>query len=83
LHQQGKPKSNENMERKRVMIYVGIDVAKETLQVCVLGAGKIQKEFANKASGHKQLTTWLKQYSDEGVFVGMEATGSYGEAVCE
>lgn len=65
------------------MIYVGIDVAKETLQVCVLGAGKIQKEFANKASGHKQLTKWLQQYSDEGVFVGMEATGSYGEALCE
>lgn len=69
--------------RDDMMMYVGIDVAKETLQVCALGVSKIQKEFANSQKGYKQLVNWLKRQGDDAIFVGMEATGNYGEAVCE
>lgn len=65
------------------MLYAGIDIAKATLQVCVLGVSKVQKEFANSRSGHQQLVRWLKKQADPAIFVGMEATGTYGEAVCE
>jgi transposase len=64
------------------MIYAGIDVAKATLQVCVLGASQQQREFGNTSKGHQQLVKWLKQQTDELAVVGLEATGSYGEAVC-
>lgn len=65
------------------MIYVGIDVAKTSLQVCALGTTKVQREFANSPQGYKQLVKWLQQQGEEAIFVGMEATGHYGEAVCE
>ena len=65
------------------MLYAGIDIAKATLQVCALGASKAQKEFANNRSGHQQLVRWLRKQGDNAIFVGMEATGSYGEAVCD
>ena len=64
------------------MLYVGIDVAKASLQVCLMGQGKQEREFANTRSGHRQLVRWLKKQQDNAVFVGLEATGSYGEAVC-
>jgi transposase len=64
------------------MLYVGIDVAKDTLQVCLLGVSKQRQEFANTRKGQRQLVTWLKKHSDGAVFVGLEATGSYGAAVC-
>jgi transposase len=64
------------------MVYVGIDVAKETLQVCVLSASQQQCEFGNTPKGHQQLVKWLKQQKDKIAVVGLEATGSYGEAVC-
>jgi transposase len=65
------------------MYYVGIDVAKKTLQVCLLGKSVQQQEFLNSHKGHKQLVAWLKKAGGSELFVGMEATGSYGEAVCE
>jgi transposase len=64
------------------MLYVGIDVAKATLQVCVLGTSKQQREFGNTRTGYRQLVRWLHKQGDDALFVGMEATGSYGEAVC-
>lgn len=64
------------------MWYAGIDVAKDTLQVCLLGATKQQQEFANSRKGHRQLVRWLKKHGGEALFVGLEATGNYGAAVC-
>lgn len=64
------------------MLYVGIDVAKDSLQVCVRGESKQQREFGNSRKGHRQLLTWLQKQTDEVALVGMEATGSYGEAIC-
>ena len=65
------------------MKYVGIDVAKETLQVCVLVDKPIQKEFSNSRRGHKELVAWLWKIGGKELFVGLEATGSYGEALSE
>jgi transposase len=86
LHRQGEPKSNgdNGMERKgEAMYYVGIDVAKKTLQVCLLGKSVQQQAFVNNGKGYKQLVAWLKKEGGSDLFVGLEATGSYGEAVCE
>lgn len=65
------------------MLYVGIDVAKATLQVCVLSEPKAQqRELANNRTGYKRLAKWLKSFRSE-VWVALEATGTYGDEVSE
>ena len=64
------------------MNYVGIDVAKLSLQVCVLLEQAVQKEFPNTRKGHNELVKWLWKQGGKDLFVGMEATGSYGEELC-
>jgi transposase len=51
--------------------------------VCLLGEKVQQKEFLNTAKGHKQLVAWLRQASREVALVGLEATGTYSEALCQ
>jgi transposase len=63
------------------MLYVGIDVAKASLQVCVLGQTAEQRSFSNDLKGWKQLEKWLKR--GKAVWVALEATGRYGDGVCE
>jgi transposase len=65
------------------MNYAGIDVAKKTLQVCLLLKKPIQKEFLNTKKGHRDMVLWLKKEGGKDLFVGLEATGSYGEKLCE
>lgn len=65
------------------MYYAGIDVAKKTLQVCLLGKAVQQKEFLNTPKGYKQLAAWLRKEGSKDVFVGLEATGTYSDAVCQ
>jgi transposase len=60
-------------------MYVGIDVAKESLQVCVLSQPAQQRAFENTLKGWKALAKWLKNYEE--VWVALEATGTYGEGV--
>lgn len=61
-------------------IYVGIDVAKASLQVCVLSQPRPQqRRFANQRSGWQTLTDWLRQFAP--VWVALEATGTYGDEV--
>jgi transposase len=60
-------------------VFTGIDVSAATLAVAVQQEGRDgfrQKEFANSASGHKQLIAWLLRCGG-GVRVSMEATGTY------
>lgn len=59
--------------------YVGIDVAKASLQVCVLTTPAQQQRFDNTKKGWTALKRWLKTW--EGVWVGLEATGTYGDGV--
>lgn len=63
------------------MEYVGIDVSKNQLQVCVLTEGRPQRQFENREKGWRALTKWLKAWDE--VWVALEATGSYGEGVSE
>jgi transposase len=60
-------------------MYVGIDVAKASLQVCVLSSPVQQQAFANTKAGWKALESYLRQWDD--VWVAMEATGTYGDGV--
>ena len=48
----------------------------------MLGDSKQQREFGNHHKGHQQLINWLKKQANTIAIVGLEATGSYGEAVC-
>jgi len=63
------------------MEYVGIDVAKDSLQVCVLTRGRLQRQFANREAGWQALVKWLRRWDE--VWVALEATGTYGDGVSE
>ena len=60
-------------------MYVGIDVAKASLQVCVLSNPIQQQAFANTKAGWKALGSYLSQWED--VWVALEATGTYGDGL--
>ena len=60
-------------------MYVGIDVAKASLQVCVLSNPIQQQSFANTKAGWKTLGSYLSQWED--VWVALEATGTYGDGL--
>ncbi len=60
-----------------MLTYVGVDVAKSTLEVAALsGDGEIERvQFGNYEEAHRALVTWLGTY--EPCQVVCEATGSY------
>lgn len=59
-------------------VFCGIDVSAETLAVAVIERDQPpqQREFANRASGHKALINWLKKRKSVSL-VSMKATGIY------
>ena len=63
---------------------LGIDVAKDSLAVALLGPSSPRKRtFANTPAGHQELLSWLsKQHLNE-IQVCLEATGSYADAIAE
>lgn len=65
------------------MIYVGIDVAKETHYAAVSDASDkvLVKPFAfqNDAAGFGQLLSKLSKFDKDEILVGLEATGIYSE----
>jgi transposase len=67
------------LEASQAAVFTGIDVSAATLAVAVQQQGRDgfrQKEFANSASGHKQLIAWLLKAGGL-VRVSLEATGTY------
>ena len=68
-------KSSKEVAKK---VYCGIDVSAQTLAVALIeGESSLrQREFANGASGHRELIQWLGRGKAE-VRVSLEATGSY------
>ena len=62
---------------------LGIDIAKEKFNVCLINqSGKLKhKVFPNTATGWAQLLVWLSQQGVERVHACLEATGTYGEAL--
>ncbi len=63
---------------------VGIDVAKASLDVCLLvGEQPWYRQFANAPDGHRALEHWLKRRAGACLPICLEATGQYGQAVAE
>jgi len=62
------------------IVYVGLDIAKATLDLCALSpAGPQRRQFANQPKGHRPLLRWLQQWPC--VHIICEATGGYEQAV--
>lgn len=62
--------------------YVGIDVSKLTIDVCVLFAAGVHehRQFENKLSGFNEMSAWLesqKNFNNEASLYCMEHTGLY------
>ncbi len=64
------------MQTKNAVIYAGVDVAKATLQLHLLGR---QSELANTPAGLRQLLKAIQKVA--GVHVICEATGGYEQAM--
>ena len=63
---------------------LGIDVAKETLDVALkIEQRLLHKQFENTGSGYQHLTTWLKKQGSTQLHACLEATGQYGEGVAD
>lgn len=65
--------------------WIGIDVSKAELAVCVMNEEKACEHatFANSTKGFRSLTNYLKKRKAGGSAVCLEATGPYGEALAE
>jgi len=63
--------------------WIGIDVSKAELAVCVLDAAKgmDNASFGNDRKGFRSLSNYLQKRVARGSAVCLEATGMYGEAV--
>ncbi len=68
---------SEQLPRTEVSRFVGIDVSKDKLDVCVLPGGELS-EFTNDAAGIAKLVALLQQLAP--VAVVLEATGGYERA---
>jgi transposase len=66
-------------------VIVGIDVAKEKLDVCLRRGGQPKfGQFENTVVGHRKLAGWIGKHTGiHKVHVCMEATGQYGDGVAE
>ena len=63
---------------------IGIDVSKQTLDVCVIFGEKIKKKaFTNDESGFKSLESWILKLEVSDPHFCMESTGCYSEGVAE
>ncbi len=59
---------------------LGIDIAKERMEVVLLSDSKIKnKSFKNTMEGFEALSVWLKKLGVLQVHACLEATGNYGE----
>lgn len=64
--------------------YVGIDVSKETLDVCLLnGKDQHSGQMTNNRKGFNQLHHWLQKRKASGGHVCLEATGIYSQEVAQ
>lgn len=63
--------------------YLGVDVAKTKLDICLLKADKVasQAQFENSNKGIEKLLEWLLRHKIKETHVCLEATGRYSDAV--
>ena len=65
-------------------LYVGMDVSKETLDVCLLReTGSEYAQMSNSRQGFNQLHHWLQKRTASSAHVCLEATGIYGLEVAQ
>jgi transposase len=63
---------------------LGIDVSKDTLDVCLLVKEQShQGRFANRPEGHQRLLRWLRKRRVRSLRACLEATGLYGEELAQ
>jgi len=63
---------------------LGIDVAKETLDVALSDGFHVKyDQFLNTQKGHEELELWLRKQTDTRIHICLEATGQYGDGVAE
>lgn len=63
---------------------LGIDIAKQSYQVCLRVGKKIERhEFANQPENFGELSAWLKQHKAKRCHVCMEATNRYWEELAK
>ena len=65
--------------------YLGIDVAKATLDVALWVESKALQygQFSNDTKGFKQLERWLTKHAKQAVHACLEATGRYSDEVAQ
>jgi transposase len=65
------------------MMFLGIDVSKNSLDVALLGASSKprHKVFANTIEGQQQLLSWLQGQGADVTHACLEATGTWAQAV--
>jgi len=65
--------------------FVGIDIAKEKLDVCLVAeaGNQHQASMDNSKSGINKLHKWLKKHGAKTAHVCLEATGVYGDLLAE
>jgi transposase len=65
-------------------VWLGIDIAKNTFEACLLNGKKAgHGSFANAPAGFAKLERWLKKRQVTRVHACLEATGRYSEGVAE
>ncbi len=63
---------------------LGIDVAKETLDIALLDRSNLtHHQFTNTQNGYEQLNLWLQRQHAFCAHVCLEATGQYGDGIAE
>jgi transposase len=67
-----------------MITFLGIDVAKDTLAIALLGFKKPRKtNLPNSPAGAAQLLRWLANQHVHDVFACLEATGTYSEEIAQ
>jgi transposase len=70
------------MTTRPVLRAVGVDVAKRTLDVAIAWNGKLPvKHVSNSPAGFEQMERWWQSLGSGPVWVVLEATGTYSDAV--
>lgn len=64
-------------------IVLGIDISKKTIDVFLVTESEgLSAEFSNNKTGFRKLKRWIKGQGVRELYACMEATGSYGDALC-
>lgn len=77
----------EQVELKKMIAYIGIDVGKQFLDICFMSSKTTpklkSKRFNNQKADFKNLSRWIKKslISPSEVLITVEATGVYHEAI--